>query len=242
MEQNPNIVDECTFNDYCHAFTLAQVHDLDPDSDECNEICTQSQLLTNGMKHLYNINLVTAIIEIMAFVIEGLTILVWNITVRHKVNIFYGLLVLQLILSFIDIPLEIASGSIIIDYDIINSLDVVDENQSFTRLSDSSITGMAGDVTQALYFSWIEAVFSTAMFIVGVKKLKKWKENIDNQEDMDKWVIGCSVVIALFNVIFAALTFFAFTMPAYNDYLELYDSMTTSEEQPIMSCWIKYGQ
>ena len=78
------------------------------------------------------------------------------------------------------------------------------------------------------------------MFVIGIIKMRKWRRNIDNKEDMNKWVIGMSILAALFNVILAALTFFVFTMPAYNGYLELYDSMTTLEEQPIMSCWIKY--
>ena len=70
--------------------------------------------------------------------------------------------------------------------------------------------------------------------------MRKWRKNIDNKEDMNKWVIAMSILTGLFNVILAALTFFVFTIPAYNGYLELYASMTTSDEQPIMSCWIKH--
>ena len=80
------------------------------------------------------------------------------------------------------------------------------------------------------------------MLFVGFKKMRKFLDNANNykQEEMNRWIIGVSILSALFNLILAALTFFLFTIPAYNGYLELYDSVSTSDEQPIMSCWIKY--
>ena len=208
LEQNPNIVamDECNYNEYCYDFTLAQVYDLDSESTECSEICEQSQLLSTGMDILFNVNLVTSIIEIVAFLIEMIVLCAWN-SMKYKTRIVYFVSILQLIFIFSDIILEIASGSIIIDYDMIHSLGLLYENQCFTRVADENINDITGDVEQILLFSWFEASLSVAMFVIGIIKLKKWRED-EYKENTNKWIIGISVLAGFINVVLAALTFF----------------------------------
>ena len=239
LQQNPNLIADCTFNDYCYEFTLGQIDDVDSNSETCDEICVQSRLLFDGMVILFGVNLANSIIEIIAFIIDLLFLCAWS-NIKYRLWIFYILIISQTFCVFVDIPLEIASGSIIIDYDMNYNLNLLYENQCFNRLADGSIKDMISDIEQILWCSWVEALISIIMFGICIMKMRKWRENIDNNKAANKWVFSLSILAGLFNVILAALAFFVFTLPTYNSYLELYDSIETSQEQPIMSCWIKY--
>eukprot|EP01084_Bolivina_argentea_P247011 413292_1 len=95
---------------------------------------------------------------------------------------------------FVDISLEIASGSIVIDYDMEFSLNVLYENQCFSQLGDGNINGMIGNIQQILWCSWFEACISFAMFVVCIIKIRKWKQNIDDNEPRNQWLFYFSVL------------------------------------------------
>eukprot|EP01083_Nonionella_stella_P012306 34911_1 len=227
--ENVELAKECDFeNRYCYDFALAQV-DATKDVN-CNEICENSNRIYKGVEVLFRVNLTNSIFEMLAFVVDLLLLIPWE-KYERRMSIFWALFASQIVLVFVDCVLEIASGSIVIDYELVDHLDELFANQCYSRYGDSTIIEMSSNVEQILYLSWCEAILSICVLWFCYIKIKHFKDDMENKVPLTRKSFFISLFASLINLILACLTFFVFTMPTYLDYIQLYDS-----EQ--MSCWI----
>eukprot|EP01083_Nonionella_stella_P138642 421917_1 len=227
--KNTHLLNECDFdNSYCFDFALSKT--FKESSSDCNDVCVQSGDVYQGINILFDLNLANSIFEMVAFLIDILLLCPLQKN-KYKAQIFYTLFITQIIVILIDIPLEIASGAIVIDYKLLDRLDELYRNQCFSRFADYNITEMITNVEQILTFSWLEAFISIVLLVVCFFKVRNWKNHIEEKVAINRILFYFSVFCALIDLTLAALNFILFTRPTYKNYGELYDSLLVGDEQ-----------